>query len=269
LLSNLYTRRDELAGSERPEKDAETPRPAARTLLRAVIEASGLSRRKAFAAIREGRVAVDGTVCREPSQGYAAGALTLDGSVLEAAAATKVYLLLNKPPGFLTTRSDERGRRTVFGLVPESLRATGLHSVGRLDRDTSGLLLLTTDGDLTFALTHPRHEVEKEYWLQLASPVTDEQLAALRSGVEIDGALRRPLRLRRLVGSGRFELSMTIREGRRRQVRRMVEAVGGKVTQLRRVREGALELGSLPEGAVRALTDAEVAGLRGMAQGNR
>ncbi|HEY7466051.1 MAG TPA: pseudouridine synthase [Dehalococcoidia bacterium] len=251
-----------MASSER-SKQATEAAGAARTLLRAVVDASGLSRRKAFAAIREGRVAMDGAVCKEPSQPYADGALTLDGSVLAAAAVTKVYLLLNKPPGFMTTRSDERGRRTVFDLVPQSLRATGLHSVGRLDRDTSGLLLLTNDGDLTFALTHPRHEVEKEYWLQLESPATDEQLAALRSGVHLDGALRRPLRLRRLVGSGRFELSMTIREGRRRQIRRMVEAVGGKVTQLRRVREGSLELGSLPEGAVRGLTEAEVEGLRG------
>ena len=234
-----------------------------RTLLRALIEASGLSRRKAFAAIREGRVAVDGVVISEPAQAYEGGALTLDGSALAAAAAAKVYLLLNKPPGFMSTRADEHGRRTVFDLVPPGLRAPGLHSVGRLDRDTSGLLLLTNDGDLTFALTHPSHEIEKEYWLRLDSPATEEQLAGLRSGVEIDGALRRPLRLRRLVGSGAFELSMTIREGRRRQVRRMFEAIGSRVAQLRRVREGPLMLGSLPEGAVRALTAEEVEGLRG------
>jgi pseudouridine synthase len=266
LISNQFTRRDRLAASEKSKQETGTSVPA-RTLLRALIEASGLSRRKAFAAIREGRVAVGGTVCTEPSQVYEGGALTLDGTALAAGAGTKAYLMLNKPPGFVTSRIDERGRRTVFDLVPESLRATGLHSVGRLDRDTSGLLLLTNDGDLTFALTHPRHEVEKEYWLRLESPPTDEQLAALRSGVEIDGALRRPLRLRRLVDSGRFELSMTIREGRRRQVRRMVEAVGGKVTQLRRVREGTLELGSLAEGAVRVLTEAEVAGLRRVGNG--
>jgi pseudouridine synthase len=234
-----------------------------RTLLRALVEASGLSRRKAFAAIRDGRVTVAGSSRTEPSEAYTGGALALDGVELAPAVVAKAYLLLNKPPGYLSTRSDEQGRRTVFDLVPAALRATGLHSVGRLDRDTSGLLLLTNDGDLTFALSHPRHEVEKEYWLQLAAPATDGQLAALRSGIHLDGALRRPLRLRRLVGSGRFELSMTIREGRRRQVRRMVEAVGGRVTQLRRVREGTLELGSLPEGAVRALTEAEVEALRG------
>ena len=139
-----------------------------RTLLRTVIDASGLSRRKAFAAIREGRVAVDGMPRTQPSEAYEGGPLTLDGSPLAPDGAEKVYLLLNKPPGFMSTRSDERGRRTVFDLVPQALRATGLHSIGRLDRDTSGLLLLTNDGDLTFALTHPSHEVEKEYWLRLA-----------------------------------------------------------------------------------------------------
>ena len=233
-----------------------------KTLLRAVIDGSGLSRRKAFAAIREGRVTVDGQARTQPSEAYEGGLLTLDGSPLTAAAAEKIYLLLNKPPGFMSTRSDERGRRTVFDLVPQALRATGLHSVGRLDRDTSGLLLLTNDGDLTFALTHPSHQVEKEYWLRLAEPATEVQLAALRSGVEVDLAVRRPVRLRRLVGSGAFELAVTIREGRRRQVRRMFEAVGAKVTQLRRVREGSLILGSLPEGAVRVLTAAEVEALK-------
>jgi pseudouridine synthase len=233
------------------------------TLLRALIESSGLSRRKAFAAIREGRVQVDGTVLDEPSQDYERGEITLDGVVVTPAAAAKTYLLLNKPPGFMSTRADERGRRTVFDLVPAALQVPGLHTIGRLDRDTSGLLLLTNDGDLTFALTHPSHEVEKEYWLRLDSPVTEAQLAALRGGVEIDGTLRRPLRLRRLVDSGAWELSMTIREGRRRQVRRMFEAVGARVAQLRRVREGSLMLGSLPEGAVRRLTGEEIAALRG------
>jgi 23S rRNA pseudouridine2605 synthase len=232
------------------------------TLLRAVIDASGLSRRKAFAAIREGRVAISGEVRIEPSQPFEGGELTLDGVALTASQAPKTYLLLNKPPGFITTRSDERGRRTVFDLVPAASRVPGLHPVGRLDRDTSGLLLLTNDGDFTFALTHPSHEVEKEYWLRLESPATEAQLAQLRSGVEIDGELRRPLRLRRLVDAGHFEIAMTIREGRRRQVRRMFEAAGTRVTLLRRVREGSLNLGSLPEGAVRPLTTAEVAALR-------
>jgi 23S rRNA pseudouridine2605 synthase len=235
-----------------------------KTLLRGVIESSGLSRRRAFAAIREGRVTVEGSRATEPSAAYEGGLLTLDGESLSAAGVEKVYLLLNKPPGYVSSRSDERGRRTVFDLVPREMRMPGLHSVGRLDRDTSGLLLLTNDGDLTFALTHPRHEVEKEYWVRLRTPASDAQLAALRGGVEIDGQRRRPLRLRRLVGAGPFELSVTIGEGRKRQVRRMFEAAGADVVRLRRVREGGLELGSLPEGAVRRLTVEEVRALRGV-----
>ena len=231
------------------------------TLLRAVVQASGLSRRKAFAAIRDGRVSVDAVAAVDPSAPYAGGLLRLDGEALAPGAPPRVYLLLNKPPGFITTVADERGRPTVIDLVPPALRATGLHPVGRLDRDTSGLLILTNDGDLTYRLTHPKHEVEKEYWLALAAAATDDQLAALRRGVEIDGLPRRPLRLRRL-RDGPFQLSITIREGRRRQVRRMLAAVGADVTGLRRVREGSLTLAALPEGAIRALADAEVDRLR-------
>ena len=234
------------------------------TLLRAVISASGLSRRKAFAAIREGRVGVDGLAHTEPSEAFEAGRLTLDGQALSGATAADVYLLLNKPPGFITTLSDELGRRTVFDLIPAELRASGLHTVGRLDRETSGLLLLTTDGALTYGLTHPKHEVEKEYWARLAEPATEAQIAVLRGGVEIDGELRRPLRLRRLVGAEPFELSITLREGRNRQVRRMIEVAEARVTSLRRVREGPLTLEGLPEGQVRRLTPAEVEALRGL-----
>jgi 23S rRNA pseudouridine2605 synthase len=232
------------------------------TLLRAVIDASGLSRRKAFAAIREGRVAVDGEVRTEPSNEYPGGAIELDGRTLAAPVTEEAYLVLNKPPGFISTVADERGRRTVIDLVPAGLRAPGLHPVGRLDRDTSGLLLLTNDGDLTYHLTHPKHEVEKEYWLRLAGPVSSEQLAALAGGVEIDGRVRKPLEVRRIGEGGPFQLSITIGEGRNRQVRRMFEAVGAKVIQLRRVREGPVDLGGLPEGAVRELTTREVVALR-------
>jgi 23S rRNA pseudouridine2605 synthase len=231
------------------------------TLLRQLIESSGLSRRKAFAAIRDGRLKVDGRVRTEPSETFEGGELVLDGAPLGHASVRKTYLILNKPPGYISTRSDELGRRTVYDLVPAGLRVSGLHSAGRLDRDTSGLLLLTDDGELTHALTHPKHEVEKEYWLQLARPASEQQLASLREGVELDGRLRRVGRLRRLVGEGPFQLSVTIREGRNRQVRRMFEAVGARVRALRRVREGTLTLAGLPEGAVRELTASEVEAL--------
>jgi 23S rRNA pseudouridine2605 synthase len=236
---------------------------ATKTILRAVVEVSGLSRRKAFAAIRESRVAVEGKWIADPSAPYAGGVISLDGYKLTQKAHKKIYLLLNKPPDYITTVSDELGRRTVMGLVPQSLHAPSLHPVGRLDRDTSGLLLLTNDGDLTYALTHPKHEVEKEYWVRLRTQPSTEQLDTLLKGVEIDGQIRRPLRLRRLVGESFFQFSITIREGRNRQVKRMFEAVGGRVTALRRVREGSLTLGNLPEGQVRQITASEVSDLRG------
>jgi 23S rRNA pseudouridine2605 synthase len=234
------------------------------TVLRQLIEASGLSRRKAFAAIREGRLKVDGRVLTEPSEPFEGGELILDGTRLGPASVRKTYLILNKPPGYVTTRSDELGRRTVYDLVPAGLRSPALHSAGRLDRDTSGLLLLTDDGELTHALTHPKHEVAKEYWVRLARPASEAQLASLREGVRLDGDLRRVGRLGRLVGEHPFQLSITIREGRKRQVRRMFEAVGARVRALRRVREGTLMLADLPEGAVRELTASEVEVLRGV-----
>jgi 23S rRNA pseudouridine2605 synthase len=228
------------------------------TLLRTVIDASGLSRRKAFAAIRAGRVTREGLPLVDPSVEFVGGDLLLDGERLRAPAVAKTYLMMNKPPDVVTTASDEMGRKTVLDLVPPELRAPGLHTVGRLDRDTSGLLLLTNDGDLTFMLTHPSHEVEKEYWLRLAQPATEEQLAELARGVELDGVRRRPVRLESAPEGTPFDLAITISEGRNRQVRRMLEAVGSKVTLLRRVREGELDLGSLPEGAVRRLTEHEL-----------
>ena len=203
-----------------------------------------------------------GVTRTEPSEEYGGGDLTLDGEPLLRSEAAHTYLMLNKPPGFISTVSDDQGRQTVLDLVPREHWAPGLHPVGRLDRDTSGLLLLTTDGALTYALTHPKHEVEKEYWLRLAEPPTEGLLDALRSGAELDGELRRPLRVRRLVGAEPFQVSVTIREGRNRQVRRMVEAAGGRVTSLRRVREGPLTLEGLPEGTARPLTPAELAALR-------
>jgi pseudouridine synthase len=228
-----------------------------------VIEASGLSRRKAFAAIREGRVRSGNTTLSDPSAEHDGRALSLDGQRLGAPTTQKVYLVLNKPSGYVTTASDERGRPTVFDLVPAKLRAPGLHAVGRLDLDTSGLLLLTNDGDLTYHLTHPSNEVDKEYWAGLYRPPSDDMLNTVWQGVEIDGELRQPLEMERLRGQEPFHVSISLGEGRKRQVRRMFELAGARVRHLRRVREGRLHLGNLPEGQVRALTAAEVRLLRG------
>lgn len=228
------------------------------TLLRAVVDATGLSRRKAFAAIREGRVRAGSATVWEPSAEYDGASLSLDGETLKQQAAEKVYLLLNKPPGYVTTASDERGRPTVFDLVPAQLRASGLHAVGRLDLDTSGLLILTNDGDVTYHLTHPSNEVHKEYWIGLFREPSDEILNQVWQGIELDGELRQPLEMERLRGQEPFHVTISIGEGRKRQVRRMFEIAGARVRHLRRVREGKLHLSNLPEGRTRRLTAAEV-----------
>ena len=233
------------------------------TLLRAVIDATGLSRRKAFAAIREGRVKAGSATLWDPSTEYDGARLSLDGETLEQQSAERVYLLLNKPPGYITTASDERGRPTVFNLVPGHLRTSGLHAVGRLDLDTSGLLILTNDGDLTYHLTHPSNEVDKEYWIGLFHEPSDDILNRVWQGIELDGELRQPLAMERLRGQEPFHVTISIGEGRKRQVRRMFEIAGARVRHLRRVREGKLHLGNLPEGQTRLLTPAEVRMLEG------
>jgi pseudouridine synthase len=235
--------------------------PDVPTLLRAVIAASGYSRRKAFTAIREGRIVIDGRPSLEPSSPYTGGEIRLDGRTLKQVVQEHVYLMLNKPAGVITTVSDTHARQTVLDLVPVELRVRGLHPVGRLDRDTTGLLLLTNDGSLTYRLTHPSHEVEKEYWFSARPPLGDTALGRLRAGIEIDSAVRQPADLRRLPPSAGFEVSLTIREGRKRQVRRMVEALGSRVSALARVREGPLTLAGLEEGRVRRLTKAELTAL--------
>ena len=233
------------------------------TILRAVIAATGLSRRKAFEAVRAGRVTCAGETVLDPSRPFGGGDLALDGRPLVQPTAPKTYLVLNKPPGYLSAVSDDRGRPTVLDLVPAGLRAPGLHPVGRLDLDTSGLLVLTNDGDLTYRLTHPRYEVEKEYWAAVSPAPDATALERLRRGIEIDGALRRPVALKRLSADAGFDLAITIREGRKREVRRMLEAAGLRVTRLRRVREGGLALPRLAEGAVRPLTPSELRLLSG------
>ena len=232
------------------------------SLSKLVAVAGAASRRKAVDLIRAGRVKISGRVVLNPALHVdpEAATITLDGRPLRVE--PRVYLLMNKPAGVLSAVSDTRGRQTVADIVPERLRAVGLHPVGRLDRDTTGLLLLTNDGDLTYRLTHPRYEVEKEYWLAVEGELTDDQVEALGRGVEIDGSVRAPVAVRRLEDAEPYQLAVIIKEGRRRQVRRMLAAVGADVQLLRRVREGSLRLGDLPTGAVRPLSDGEMRLLR-------
>ena len=176
--------------------------------------------------------------------------IAVDGRPVGPAGHDRVVYALNKPAGVVSTARDTHGRRTVVDLVPDA--GTRLYPVGRLDADTTGLLLLTDDGDLAHRLTHPRFEVPKTYRARVGGgPVSDRALARLREGVELEDGRTAPARVRRL-GPGRLEL--VLREGRKRQVRRMCDAVGHPVVELRRVAFGPLALGDLPPGAARRLT---------------
>ena len=212
------------------------------------------SRRAAEGLIRDGRVTVDGEVVHDPARDVAPDAVVaVDGGRLGEAPAPVVYAL-HKPAGVVSTARDTHGRPTVVDLVDApGLR---LYPVGRLDADTTGLLRLTTDGELANRLTHPRYEVPKTYRAHVAGgPVGQRALRTLRNGVELDDGRTAPARVRQ-VRPGVLEL--TIHEGRKRQVKRMCEAVGHPVTRLERTAFGPLRLGGLAEGSARRLTAVEV-----------
>jgi 23S rRNA pseudouridine2605 synthase len=216
------------------------------------------SRRAAEALVAAGRVSVAGEVVRDPARDVdETSGVVLDGRTVTGPESRVVYAL-HKPVGVLSTARDTHGRRTVIDLVASEQRR--LYPVGRLDADSSGLLLLTNDGALAHRLTHPRHEVPKVYRVEVAGgPVGKQALDALRAGVVLDDGPTAPACVRRVRAS---ELELTIREGRNRQVRRMCEAVGHPVLALRRVGFGPLALGRLAPGAHRRLTETEVRDLR-------
>jgi len=229
-------------------------------LAKHLAHAGVASRRAAEGLIGEGRVTVNGEVVRDPARDVTGDeAIAVDGEAVRAPGARVVYAL-NKPAGVVSTARDTHGRRTVVDLVPSSQR---LYPVGRLDADTTGLILLTNDGDLAYALTHPRFEVPRTYRARVEGRPGERALRALRHGVELDDGRTAPARAR-LVGS--HELELTIHEGRKRQVRRMCEAVGHRVVALQRIAFGPLRLGDLRPGHHRRLTAAEVERLRRAAQ---
>jgi 23S rRNA pseudouridine2605 synthase len=225
-------------------------------LARYVAHAGAASRRAAERLIAEGRVSVGGEVVTDPARDVdERSGVALDGRPL-APEPREVYAL-HKPRGVVSTAKDTHGRRTVTQLVPSERR---LYPVGRLDADTSGLILLTNDGELANMLTHPSFEVEKVYRARLEPALVQESaLRALRDGVELDDGRSAPARVRQLE-PGLVEIA--IREGRKRQVRRMCEAVGHRVRALERVAFGPLRLEGLGEGEFRRLTPAEVERLR-------
>jgi 23S rRNA pseudouridine2605 synthase len=213
------------------------------------------SRRKSDELIKAGRVTVNGTTGELNTFVGAHDDVRLDGERLHRQ--KLAYVLLHKPVGVVTTASDPQGRPTVVSLVGHPSRVV---PVGRLDADTTGALLLTNDGELSHRLAHPRYELDKVYEVACDRPLGDAELERLAAGVELDDGPTAPAEVRRLAGD-RFEL--VLHEGRNRQVRRMVEAVGRRVTDLHRSRYGPLTVEGLEPGAWRELEASEVASLRG------
>ena len=230
-------------------------------LARYLAHAGAASRRAAEKLIAEGRVTVAGEVVTDPARDVDESSdVRLDGEPL-APEPREVYAL-NKPRGVVSTARDTHGRRTVTEFVPSQRR---LYPVGRLDAETTGLILLTNDGELANRLTHPRFEVEKTYRARVVPvPVQETALRALREGVELEDGRTSPARVRQ-VEPGLLEI--TIHEGRKRQVRRMCEAVGHRVKALERTAFGPLRLDKLPAGEFRPLTPAEVERLRKATRG--
>lgn len=242
------------------KKSTTTGHRPIKTLERVFSKAGVASRTDARSWIGAGRVKVNGKVVQNPDQwvDLERDRVTLDGKALRVA--EKLYLLLYKPKGYLTTFRDPEGRPTVYDLIGDA--GAWLSPVGRLDLDTSGLILMTNDTDFAERVTNPDHKVPKTYQFKASTLLTDEQLEQLRQGVELADGPTRPAQVKRLRDSAKYtHVEMTITEGRNRQVRRMVEAVGSKVLKLVRTAIGPVRIADLQIGKWRKLTEDEFVAL--------
>lgn len=215
------------------------------------------SRRKSEELISAGKVKVNGKIATigdkvDPKR----DTVTVSGKKI-VKSKTHTYIMLHKPRGFITTLSDEMGRKCVAQLIEDV--GTRVYPVGRLDRDSEGMLLLTDDGDFANALTHPTKHVPKTYRVTVRPSITEDQITALMTGIEIDGRMTMPSEVRILERQeGRVVLEIIIYEGRNRQIRKMCDALGLEVARLKRTQIGSIKLGMLKPGAWRNLTDDEV-----------
>lgn len=211
------------------------------------------SRRKSEDIIQQGRVKVNGRSVTSPGTKIdpVKDEVEVDGEVITRE--EKVYIILNKPTGYVTTVSDPHNRKTVLDLI-ENLEQR-IYPVGRLDYDSSGLLLLTNDGQLTYKLTHPSHEIEKTYRVTVRSRIKDLELKKLEKGVKLEDGLTAPARVKLLSRrEQKTVFNITIHEGRNRQIRRMTKYLGYEVQELKRIAIGNLQLNNLKEGEYRFLT---------------
>lgn len=227
------------------------------------------SRRGAEALIKQGRIKVNGETVTEMGVKIDEenDIVEFDGKRVKPDS-KMIYVLLNKPVGFVTTVSDDKGRDTVMELVSDI--PVRIYPVGRLDYDTEGLLLMTNDGDLTYRITHPKNNVEKTYVAEVTGNISMNTLVALRNGVYLDGVRTAPAKVE-VIGATRYgtKLEITIHEGKNRQVRRMFESVGCIVKRLKRTKEAGLILGHVPLGHWRKLTESEVNMLKKIGAGKK
>jgi 23S rRNA pseudouridine2605 synthase len=242
------------------------PSPTGERLQKYLAHAGVASRRHAEELIAAGAVTVNGQVVRELGTRVdpAADEVRVRGQLVRPTE-TPLYILLNKPADTVSTAHDPQGRRTVLDLLPPEWRASRVYPVGRLDRDTEGLLLLTNDGDLALRLTHPRYAQAKEYHALVAGTPTRATVERLARGLLLEGETRptAPARVWKMREQGDATwIGIELHEGRNRQVRRMLDAVGHPVLRLRRVRVGPLTLGDLAPGRARLLTAAELAAVQ-------
>ncbi|MFO7772850.1 MAG: pseudouridine synthase [Dehalococcoidia bacterium] len=235
---------------------------ASQSIIKLLTGAGVGSRRQIAAVIKRGGIAVNGKIVQSFNEPVdpVKDVITIDGKQISVAAEPLLYLMLNKPEGVISSTSGRRGEKTVIDILPEKYRHTRLYPVGRLDRDSTGLILLTNDGDLTFRLTHPRFEQEKEYLVRIDQELNPEDKMKLEKGVRLDDGQTSPARVK-AVQYPPFSYSVTIHEGKKRQVRRMFAALGYRVLELKRTRFGGLRLGTLPEGEIRELTPGQVQSL--------
>lgn len=222
-----------------------------------IAQAGVASRRKADELIANGNVSVNGLVLKEPGYDVREGDVVEVNGRRLTAQEKKVYIALHKPVGFVTTVKDEMNRPTVMDLVTDV--EGRIFPVGRLDYNTSGLLIMTNDGDFAYRLTHPKHQMPKTYRARVAGVLSREKCAKLRNGVDIGGFVTSPAKVEIVKGYPRSTIvDITIHEGKNRQVRKMFKAVGNNVQELHRTAVGSVRLGRLAEGHYRKLTREEI-----------
>ena len=254
----MYQQRQRLCFMKSSDKDLNQLR------LQVFLSRNGVcSRRKALEIIKEGEITLNGKVCREPSTlvNIHSDYVALEGKTVRNKSYD--YVLLNKPAGHTTTKSDPFAQKTVLQLLPRKYQH--LSPAGRLDKDTEGLLLFTNDGDLAYQMTHPKHQMDKTYFVRILGRMDMEKKKKVESGVYIDGKKTSPAKIKNI----RFfktstELMITIHEGRKRQIRYMFAKVGHRVSYLKRLSQGSLSLGTLKKGMWRVLTKKEIEGIKAL-----